>query len=191
MTTRIRVSVLLVMLQFVTTSFADIDVAGVQIDSSAALSESTQLLLNGAGIRRKFFTDLYIGALYLPTLTHSADDILEVPPANRLYVRILHSKISRQKLIQAWTDGFERNHDATQLIPLQERITQFTDMFSTTVRGDEIFLDYTPSTGTRIRINDNVRGVIEGADFNRSLLSIWLGRRPTSSSLKNSLLGND
>jgi hypothetical protein len=174
MTTRIRVSVLLVMLQFVTTSFADIDIAGVQIDSSAALSDSTQLVLNGAGIRRKFFTDLYIGALYLPTLTHSADDILEVPPANRLYVRILHSKISRQKLIQAWTDGFERN-----------------DMFSTTVRSDEIFLDYTPSTGTRIRINDNVRGVIEGADFNRSLLSIWLGRRPISSSLKHSLLGND
>ena len=191
MTTRIRVSVLLVMLQFVTTSFADIDIAGVQIDSSAALSDSTQLVLNGAGIRRKFLTDLYIGALYLPTLTHSADDILEVPPANRLYVRILHSKISRQKLIQAWTDGFERNHDATQLIPLQKRITQFNDMFSTTVRSDEIFLDYTPSTGTRIRINDNVRGVIEGADFNRSLLSIWLGRRPISSSLKHSLLGND
>jgi hypothetical protein len=34
-----------------------------------------------------------------------------------------------------------------------------------------------------------VKGVIEGDDFNRAMLRIWLGPKPPSGDLKNGMLG--
>ena len=34
------------------------------------------LILNGAGVRSKFFMDLYVGSLYLPTKAHTLEDVL-------------------------------------------------------------------------------------------------------------------
>ena len=42
-------------------------VAGVKFDETSQLSAGVpQLVLNGAGIRKKFFVKVYVGALYLP-----------------------------------------------------------------------------------------------------------------------------
>jgi len=186
----IRVAVLLLITQTAVGTVAGADIAGVHIGGSAILADGTKLILNGAGIRRKFFANIYIGALYLPSPAHSAADILEAPPANRIYVHILHGKISREKLIQAWTEGFQRNHDETSLSTLSGRITSFNELFSSAMKGDEIVIDYSPGAGTRVSINAELKGTIKGEDFNRSLLSIWLGKKPVSATLKRQLLGN-
>ena len=149
----IRVAVLLLIAQNAVGTVAGADFDGVHIGDSAILTDGTTLTLNGTGVRRQFFTNIYIVALYLPSPAHSAADILGAPPTHRIHVHILYDKISREKLIQAWAEGFERNHDEPSLSILSDRITSFTELFSSAKKGDEIVIDYSLDSGTRVSIN--------------------------------------
>ena len=54
-----------------------------------------------------------------------------------------------------------------------------------------VLLDYIPETGTRITIDNEVKGVIEGADFYAALADVWLGEEPADDDLKDAMLGLD
>ena len=62
-------------------------------------------------------------------------------------------------------------------------------MFGDAVEHDVVWLDYLPDRGTRVTINGDEKGWVEGADFNSALLAIWIGNDPISSKLKAKLLG--
>jgi hypothetical protein len=49
-------------------------------------------------------------------------------------------------------------------------------------------VDYLPGTGTQIRINGESKGTIEGEDFHKATLKIWLGDAPASTGLKKAML---
>ena len=175
----------------ITFSFAQArEVANVELPEQLNLDDqSTPLVLNGAGIRKKFFFKVYLASLYLPQRVSDANSILAGNQANRVRMDMLHSEVSKKKLTAAWNDGFEANHSAEELAPLKGRIEAFNALFETLVAGDRVELDYIPQTGTRVTINDVVKGVIPGEDFNRALLRIWLGEAPVTKSLKGELLG--
>jgi len=104
-------------------------------------------------------------------------------------MHILYDEVGREKLVDGWNDGFERNLTPDQLKVLIPSIKQFNELFISVHEGEEIILDYTPDTGTTVIIAGNTRGTTRGADFNRALLSIWLGDDPVGDVLRDSLLG--
>ena len=54
-----------------------VEIEGVEIpETDSVVDSKTTLLLNGAGLREKFFIDVYIGALYLQAKTPDAHAIL-------------------------------------------------------------------------------------------------------------------
>ena len=183
---------LIVFLSLISTlSFAQArEVAGIELPEQINLGDQgTPLLLNGAGIRKKFFFKVYLASFYLPQRVSDVNSILTSNQANRVRMDMLHSEVAKEKLTAAWNDGFEANHSAQELSQLKSRIETFNALFETLVAGDRVELDYIPETGTRVTINDGVKGVIPGEDFNRALLKIWLGESPVTKSLKSQLLG--
>lgn len=46
-----------------------------------------------------------------------------------------------------------------------------------------------PGAGTRISVNGAEKGIVEGAEFYRALLKIWLGGKPVDEELKKGMLG--
>ncbi|MDQ1362683.1 MAG: hypothetical protein QG652_543, partial [Pseudomonadota bacterium] len=64
------------------------------------------------------------------------------------------------------------------------------DYFATMKSGDVIYLDYIPGKGTRLSINNQLRGFIEGADFYRAALKVWIGDHPAQLPLKQGMLGS-
>jgi hypothetical protein len=102
---------------------------------------------------------------------------------------ILYSKVEREKLIDAWNDGFSANLTAEALNVLRDRIDQFNAMFDTLVEGDSVKIDYLPDRGTSVSINGVNKGNISGFDFQQALLKIWLGDKPVTDSLKKAMLG--
>ena len=52
-----------------------LEIAEVNLDEKIQLDKH-QLVLNGAGIRKKFIVKVYIGALYLGEKTRTADAVL-------------------------------------------------------------------------------------------------------------------
>ncbi len=163
-------------------------VEGVDLPEKIELG-GQQLVLNGAGVREKFFFDIYVAALYLPRREGDAKRILDQDQPWRMVMHFLYKKVGREKLADGWEEGFSDNlHDA-QLARLRARLDHFKSLFPDLHKGEEVVLDYLPGTGVQVRINGDIRGVIKGSDFARALLSVWLGDEPVTDELKRALLG--
>jgi hypothetical protein len=159
-------------------------------DTVRLASSDHDLLLNGGGIRKKFFMEIYIGALYLPSKTGDAEAILSATGPASVRMHFLYKEVSKKKIVDGWHDGLSANLSPQEYTALQPKLEKFNSLFRTVQRGDVISIDYNPDTGTEVRINDAWCGVIPGNEFYRALLKIWLGDEPVSDSLKQGMLGN-
>ena len=165
-------------------------VAGVKLEDSVQISADTpKLALNGAGVRKKLFIKVYVGALYLQNKATSVDAVLNQTGANRVLMHFLYKKVGRDKLVDGWKEGFSGNSSAAEMEKLQARLADFNGLFTDAKKGDVILLDYLPGEGTRVTINGQAKGTIPGADFNKALLKVWLGNSPVDSRLKEAMLG--
>ncbi len=184
-----RIVLALALILSSTTAFGK-SVAGVVLPDSITLG-AHPLVLNGAGLRSRFFVNVYVGALYLPARSSSAAAILHTDGPVAMHMYILHSEISKEKLVDAWNDRFDANLSAAAHAVLAARIERFDGLFRTVHKGNVIRLDYLPGTGTTVSIDNEKLGVIEGADFRQAWLRIWLGTKPADKNLQQNLLGTD
>ena len=165
-----------------------LEIEGVKIPESVQVDGKT-LQLNGAGIRTKFFFDIYIGALYLESHSSSAKAVLIDPGAKRISMDFLYSEVEKEKLIHGWQEGFEKNQPPARLQVLQARLEQFNAMFSNARHGDKVIFDLLGDGTTHLHINGKQTGIIKGADFQQALLAVWLGKKPADGDLKQAMLG--
>ena len=185
-----NILMLVISLMFASLPVTGKEIAGVDIADSITLSNNGDtLLLNGAGIRKKFFMSIYIGALYLPANSTDAQAIISDTGPASVLMHILYSEISKEKITGGWEDGMKANLGSSDMQAFRSRLDQFNLLFRAVRKGDVIRMDYLPDTGTEVRINDEWRGVVEGNDFFRALLKVWLGSSPVSRSLKKEMLG--
>ncbi len=173
------------------------EIAGVHLREKMSVKGiETPLVLNGAGVRYKFFFKIYVAALYLPEKLSRENLILtssesHTYQANRMIMTFIYGEVSKRKVANAWIEGFKDNLATTMFNNVQGRLHDFNQMFSDLLEGDIVLLDYIPHVGTRITINGNNKGTIKGVDFNQALLSVWLGENPVTDDLKSALLGID
>jgi len=151
--------------------------------------ESTNLKLNGAGIRYKFFFKIYAAALYVESTSDDANKVLNQKGSNRLIMQMIYDEVEKEKMVNSMVEGFEGNLSSENYKLLQPRINDLLAQYQGVKKGDVLVFDYTPNKGTTFSINGNNKVTIQGADFNQALLSIWIGEEPATDSLKNDLLG--
>ncbi len=167
---------------------AAVEIEGVTLPDSIQL-QGKRLQLNGAGIRSKFFFDIYVGGLYLEQPASSAKAILAATGNKRITMNILYGEVDRERLTNGWETGFRKNQSGPQMQHLQDRLNSFNAFFVTAHRGDAIVFDLLSDGSTHVSINGSEKGVIEGADFQQALLAVWLGKKPADSDLKKAMLG--
>jgi hypothetical protein len=165
-----------------------VDIAGIHIADSYPLGGQS-LRLNGAGVRSKIFIKVYIGTLYLAETTSSVEQVLQSPGPKSMQMSILYKEIEAEKIAQGWSDGFAANLSADQLQQMAPRLKQFNALFPALKKGDHVYMDFVPGEGTVVKINNDMRGHVEGADFFRALLQVWIGNHPADKHLKHGLLG--
>jgi hypothetical protein len=163
-------------------------VEGVNVPDSATVGD-TALVLNGTGVRKRFFVKVYIGALYLPAKENKAETIVAAGGAKSVRLHFLYGELEAKKLTDAWTEGFKGNHSDAEYEALRPRIERFNALFRTVKRGETIFVDLLPNGETTVAINNERRGEVAGADFQKALLKIWLGQKPADEDLKRAMLG--
>ena len=187
-----RYAVFLILLQLAFFSVASEagQLGNVSLPDKVTLEGSeVELQLNGMGYRTKFVFKIYIAALYTESSVNSRDAVQSLKGPKRVIMHMVHDEVEREKIIDGWNDGFEENNSDEQLEKLQARIDVFNSYFPDLKRGDVLLYDFIPEQGTRVTINGEVKGMIEGADFYAALLDIWLGDEPADDDLKDAMLG--
>jgi len=168
-----------------------LELAGVKVDEQARLGGS-ELQLNGAGIRTRFFFKVYVGALYLSERESGASEVLAQGGPKRVSMTMLRS-LSAGQLIDALELGIRNNHTEAELAGLQGRVDALAAVMREIGGAKEnmiITLDFLPGTGTLVMLDGAPRGKpIPGEDFYRALLRIWLGEKPVDAGLKEAMLG--
>ena len=163
------------------------EVSGVQLDDSITL-EDQALVLNGAGVRSKFFIDLYVGSLYVPSQLDNAQAALDAPSV-AVRLNITSGMITADKMKDAITEGFDDATDGNTT-PIAAKIEQFMGLFSAEIiEGDQFTLLADKATGVTAYKNGQAQATIAGEDFRQALLKIWLGKAPAQDSLKEAMLG--
>jgi len=149
------------------------------------------LQLNGMGYRTKFIFNIYVGALYTEAKVDSRDAVQALKGPKRVVMYMVYDEVNREKITNGWNEGFEENNSDEQMAKLRSRLDTFNSYFPDLKKNDVMFYDYIPGKGTRVTINGEVKGVIEGADFYAALLDVWLGEEPADEDLKEAMLGED
>jgi hypothetical protein len=163
------------------------EVAGVTFAEQVTLKDGEVLVLNGAGLRSKFFVKVYAAGLYLETPATEPAAIIDAPGRKRIRMHFLRD-VDARRITGAWREGFQANLGGEQLGPLVDRLERFNAFFPDISEGDEIVFELDPERGTEVIIAGDSRGVIPGQDFMRALLRVWLGEQPADASLKEAWL---
>ena len=184
-----RIFVLACSLLFATSVFADITVSGINIPSTKTFSGKS-LVLNGAGIREKFWMDMYVGALFVTKKTQNAQSIINADEPMAMELTIVSSLISSDKMSDAVEEGFEKSANGN-VSSLRSRIDQFKGFFKEKIKKGDVFsMIYEPGKGVSVLRNGNKAGTISGLDFKKGLFGIWLCDDPADKDLKKGLLGS-
>lgn len=167
-----------------------LEMAGVTLPEQLQL-ENHRVVLNGAGIRKKFLFKIYIGSLYLGEKMHTAEAVLADTGAKRMSFHMLHDVTGKQ-VLDGINEAILPNNSEEEMKAIEARLDKFSKMFNSVPHinsGEVVNLDYIPGQGTRVTLNGVDKGYIEGIDFNQALLKIWIGKRPVKESLKLQVLG--
>lgn len=162
-------------------------VGGVDLPDTYA-ADNTELQLNGAGTRSKFFIDLYVGSLYVEQAQQNASAVIEADAPQAITLHITSGMITSERMTDATMEGFEAATDGN-LAPLQTEIDQFMAVFEEEIKDGDVFdLVYVPGEGVNVLKNGDEKGTVAGLEFKKALFGIWLGEEPAQKSLKEKML---
>ncbi|HVB49620.1 MAG TPA: chalcone isomerase family protein [Burkholderiales bacterium] len=169
------------------------EVAGVTLPASEQVfAVGPALVLNGAGLRRKFIFKVYVIGLYLPHKASTAEQALALAGPKRIDIRMLRD-VSAQEFTNALFEGLRANESPSAMRAIEPRAERLAALMATLKEardGMRIALDWLPGQGTRVAVDGKPIGdTIPGEDFYRALLGIWLGPHPVQADLKSALLG--
>jgi len=177
----------LVFILLLSTSVFAVEVEGVHVPDTVTVAGQS-LQLNGAGVRTKFFFDIYVGALYLSHPAHQAKQAIEDADPKRVSMYFLYGEVGREKLTDGWVAGFEKNQSKEVMARLQSRLKQFNAMFGDARKGDVYIFDFLPDGSTTVTFKGQKKGSVQGEDFQQALLAVWLGKHPADKGLKKAML---
>jgi hypothetical protein len=133
------------------------------------------LQLSGAAVLDRNFVPFYAGALYVPMSVRTADQLMSGLSPYRVTLVWMLPGLSKDRVADYWHNAFAVAA-GKDLPRIKLQIDRFMAVFDNDVRhGQVVLFDYIPDSGMRIFIDDKPAGQLAGVEFNRVLLSIWLG----------------
>lgn len=159
------------------------ELAGVTLPDQVTVG-GAPLVLNGMGLREKYFIDVYVGGLYLPSKTTVGSEAIEQDVPKRIIMHFVYSSVPADKMRETFSEGFA----GVGASGLQAEIDRLNSWMVDLTSGDQVILDYVPGTGTTVTVKGKQLGTIAGADFMRALWGVYLGPKPPTNKLKNGLL---
>lgn len=161
------------------------EVSGVSVPDNVSV-EGASLNYQGAGVRSKFFIDLYVSSLFTQT---ASEDVVNSQDVSAIRLNIISGLITSEKMVTAINEGFD-SATAGNTAAISAEIAEFIGVFSEEiVKGDQFTLVSTPGKGLATYKNNEKLSTIDNDVFRQAVLSIWLGEEPADDDLKEEMLG--
>lgn len=161
------------------------ELAGVNVPETAQVG-GKQLVLNGAGLREKYYIDIYVGSLYLPAKTTSDTKAITDDVHKRIVMDFIYKEVTVDQMKETFAEGLSKQPGASGEV--KAAFDKLYGMMGTVKKGDQVVLDYVPGKGTTISFNGSVKGTLPGADVMRAIWTIYIGPNPPSKNLKKGML---
>lgn len=183
-----RIAIIVMLILSLVAECSALEVAGVPV-APAVVVDGHSLQLNGAGIRRKFFFKIYIGALYAARRLSTPAEVLADPGDKVIRMRFLYGRVGREKITEAFAEGFANNAPAVAGSPDARRfLALFTRDF---VRGDTVDLELSAAGTVTARQNGRLLGTVRSKPLAHGILAIYFGPRPADEDLEAGMLGGN
>jgi hypothetical protein len=165
------------------------EIEGVNMPESLEAGQ-TKLILNGAGVREKFFIDIYVCGLYLKDKSNDPKVIMEADEPMAIRIHIVSSMATSKSMEKASREGFEKATGGN-IEPIKVQIEELMLVFKEEIQKGDIYdILYVPTKGVEVYKNSEFKSRIEGLVFKQALFGIWLSDKPAQKSLKEAMLGN-
>lgn len=183
--------IFLVFLVFTFLTSADIEVSGVTYKSRLSF-KNEQYVLNGAGVRGKFFFDLYTIGLYLKEESTDGNLILNSISKKLIKITVVSSLITADRFSNGMDDGFEKSTNGNT-DSIAREIAELKKGFGKDFNvGDKFTLFFDSDGSTTIFKETKLQVKIPPSyAFQKALLGMWIGEDPVVGDLKEELLGVD
>jgi hypothetical protein len=185
---RLKIAPLLLSLTLlVPTAAPAANVAGVNMEDKATVN-GQNLVLNGAGLRKKFFIKVYVGGLYLPAKMSNPASIIGTDAPRRMVMSFLYS-VSKDQMCEAWEEGLEANTPNSSA-EVKGAFKTLCSLMEAIPKGNRLVLTYIPGTGTSVEVNGKVKGTLPGKATADAIVATWIGAKPAmGDDFKNAVLG--
>src|SRR5438552_4413300 len=104
------------------------EVAGVKLEDKTQV-ESRDLVLNGAGLRKRVVFNVYVIGLYLPEKKTDAAAVLALAGPKRAQIHMLRD-VGADTFTEALVDGLRANHSAADFKALEPRVKELSDIMA-------------------------------------------------------------
>jgi hypothetical protein len=163
-----------------------LEVGGVNVSPAVVLQQKT-LSLNGAGIRKKLFVKVYVGALYTERKVTTPAQLLADPGEKLIRMRFVHKKVEKEKIVDAFAEGLANNSPAVaRSAEAKAFLSWFTADF---VAGDTVDISLSPDGTVAASHNGKALGTVRSPALVQGVLLIWFGEKPADGGLKKRMLG--
>lgn len=187
---RIQITVFLassLLLLFCSASSAQTKIADITFPNSF-IAGKDHLVLNGGGVRKKYWMEMYVAGLYLTSKSKDPDEIVASNSSMAIRICILSSLISSEKMREAVEEGFKKStNDNT--IAYKDKISKFQNAFSEPIKVGDVFDIVYTAEAILIYKNNLLKIEIPGLDFKKVVFGIWLGKNPADENIKAGMLG--
>ncbi|MBS3755054.1 MAG: chalcone isomerase family protein [Desulfobacterales bacterium] len=171
------------------------EVGGVTLPDEIEVA-GEKLVLNGAGVREKYFigVDVYAAGLYLKEPSADAERIIAADETMALKIHILTGMLDSEKFTEATLTGFEESTDG-HTAPIQDEIDLLITAFAEEInKGDAFDIQYIPDEGVKVFKNQRSKPEVvvpPGMPVKEALFGIWLSHRSEKhlQELRKDLLG--
>lgn len=149
-------------------------------------AEGQQLRLNGAGDRSMLGMATYAAGLYVENPTTNAQQLIQSDQVKRLELHMLRD-LSKQQFGDALTRGMRANTTQQEFQQLQPKLNDLVSALPDFKKGQVVNITFRPDQVT-VEAPGIQPKTVQGQDFSRAALEIWLGENPAQQSLKRELL---
>lgn len=164
-----------------------LELAGVEIAPTAGHAGKT-LVLNGAGLRKRFIVKVYVGALYLESRSTDPEAIVAADGVKVVRMTFLRD-VDKAAVLKAFREGFEKNSKDGAAAAIEKLAPVDKALPDEIKKAQVLLVAYAPGVGATVGIEGGPQVTVEGKAFADALLRNWLGPQPADDDLKSGMLG--